>query len=211
MSFLKMSYEAKKDTLIIDVDTQYDFMDPEGSLYVKDAIEIIDNLKKILTYAKENNWYILSTLDTHTHDDPEFRHYGFPPHCVKGTQGHKKIKDTLFKNTLLVDIDGEIDLDNITQYQQILLEKSTFDPSDNPAFSKILKRLSPSMVFIVGVALDYCVKAAALSSKKILGENSYVTVIQDCTKAVDPGKIEEIINSLTERGIRLAKTKDIIH
>ncbi len=41
-------------TIFVDIDTQFDFMNPRGNLYVPDAGGIIDNIKKLFDYAKEH-------------------------------------------------------------------------------------------------------------------------------------------------------------
>ena len=41
-------------TVFWDVDTQYDFMMPEGDLYVPDAIQIIPKLTALTHFAREN-------------------------------------------------------------------------------------------------------------------------------------------------------------
>ena len=85
----------KNKILFIDIDTQNDFMFKEGNLYVPDAERIIENLKKLTEFAYRNNIPIFSSVDSHTQDDPEFKQ--FPPHCIKGTVGQKKIKETEIK------------------------------------------------------------------------------------------------------------------
>ena len=40
------------NTVFVDIDTQFDFMDSRGNLYVPGAEDIIDNIKKLFDYAK---------------------------------------------------------------------------------------------------------------------------------------------------------------
>jgi len=55
----------KNKTVFVDIDTQFDFMNPRGNLYVPDAEDIIDNIKKLFDYAKEHKIKILSSTDAH--------------------------------------------------------------------------------------------------------------------------------------------------
>jgi len=56
------------NTVFVDIDTQFDFMDSRGNLYVPGAEDIIDNIKKLFDYAKEHKIKILSSIDAHTVD-----------------------------------------------------------------------------------------------------------------------------------------------
>ena len=88
----------KNKTVFVDIDTQFDFMNPKGTLNVPDAEDIIDNIKKLFGYAKEHKIKILSSTDAHKIDDPEFKL--FPPHCVKGTSGNQRLKPAYLKTIL---------------------------------------------------------------------------------------------------------------
>ena len=56
----------KDKTVFVDIDTQFDFMDPSGNLYVPGAEDIVDNIKKLFEYAKGHKIKILSSTDAHT-------------------------------------------------------------------------------------------------------------------------------------------------
>ena len=73
------------ERVILDVDTQFDFLDPAGALYVPGSVEIRDALDRLFDYAAGAKIPVLSSVDEHTPDDPEFAEFG--PHCVKGTPG----------------------------------------------------------------------------------------------------------------------------
>jgi hypothetical protein len=42
-------------------------------------------LKRLVDLARERKVFLISTVDAHTADDPEFRRW--PPHCVQGARG----------------------------------------------------------------------------------------------------------------------------
>ena len=139
--------------ILVDVDTQHDFMDPAGALYVPGAERLVDNLAAIVAAAHAHGVPHLATLDTHTPDDPEFAAYGFPAHCVAGTPGHAKLAVTAGAR---------------------VFPKATFDVYTNPAFAEAVAGLAPETALVVGVATDYCVKAAALG---LLGQGVAVLLI----------------------------------
>ncbi|WP_162532330.1 cysteine hydrolase family protein [Candidatus Scalindua japonica] len=119
----------KNKTVFVDIDTQFDFMNPLGKLYVPGAEEIVDNIHKLFDYAKEHKIKILSSVDAHAADDPEFKL--FPPHCVKGTPGNQKIEaSTCNDNNIIENIEQDI-TGSVMDHQQIIVESQTFDIFDS--------------------------------------------------------------------------------
>src|ERR1700761_5099828 len=87
-------------TVFFDVDTQLDFLYPAGALYVPGAETIVKTLAELTNYAATNGIQIVSTMDAHAEDDPEFRTW--KPHCVVATTGqHKAAVTLLSKRTVL--------------------------------------------------------------------------------------------------------------
>ena len=77
-------------TLFLDVDTQLDFLYPAGALYVPGAEQIVPAIAALNRYAMSRGIPLLSTVDAHTEDDPEFKTW--PAHCVAGSLGHLVMK-----------------------------------------------------------------------------------------------------------------------
>ena len=144
-----------------DIDTQRDFMLPEGALYVPGAERIIPKLKRLFEFAVKNGIHILSSADAHSSDDVEFKQ--FPPHCIYGTNGQQKLEETLLPRPLVLQ-NREIDrnlVDAVQKHLQIIVEKQTLDLFDNPITARLLKIL-PKRAVVFGVATEYCVQAACL-------------------------------------------------
>lgn len=55
----------RRKTLFWDVDTPFDFMEPQGALYVPGAQDIIDKMSEVRRFALENGFPILSDVDWH--------------------------------------------------------------------------------------------------------------------------------------------------
>lgn len=188
-----------------DVDTQFDFIDPCGKLFIKDAQKIIGNLRKLTSFAKKRKIKILSSLDTHIKNDPEFKF--FPAHCVQNSSGQKKIKGTQLKNTVFVGM-KELKKDKIlsllNRFKQIVIKKNTYTVFANPNTKKLIGVFDTFYVY--GVALDYCVRACCLGLRRY---KKKVYLVTDATKEVDPKSKQKVINELKTKGIRFMKTKDI--
>ena len=61
----------KKDILFWDVDTQFDFMNSQGNLYVPGAEAIIDKVSETRRLALDNGFSMLADIDWHSRQDAE--------------------------------------------------------------------------------------------------------------------------------------------
>src|SRR5438132_12925205 len=91
-----------------DVDTQYDFMKADGKLYVPDAEHVIANLGRLTDYAHGHGIRVIASADDHVMAHPEISEHPdwqstFPPHCLRGTPGQKKIPETALRDTLVIE------------------------------------------------------------------------------------------------------------
>ncbi len=195
----------KNKILFFDIDTQYDFIMPDGALYVKSAETIIPNLKLLTEFALQNRIKIFASADSHPDDDPEFKQ--FPPHCLTGSAGNRKIKETYIPDAVVVryyESKPEVNFENING---LIFTKNTFDVFSNPYVDEFLSELKPDKIYLYGVATDYCVKAAAES---LLNRGYPVTLITDAVKAVNPSDEIRIINGLVKKGLKTATTNSIV-
>lgn len=194
-----------KKIVFLDIDTQYDFIDPSGNLYVSGAEKLIPNFRRLFSFAKMNNIPIVSSLDTHRRNDPEFK--DFPPHCIKGTKGYKKIKQTQIKNVRVAGKkESSYAYTRLSRgAKQIFVAKNIIDIFSNPQIKIILKPYQVAYIF--GVALDYCVKAACLGLVN-LGIKTYL--IKDATKAVSSKGRTQTLRLLKQKGVIFIKTKEVI-
>lgn len=192
--------------LFVDIDTQFDFMHPEGSLYVPEAKTLLPQLKALLDYASAQQIPVLASVDAHHADDPEFAQ--FPPHCVVGTAGQQKVDATLIEKSLtLPNQTVELLPVLLAQVDAVILEKTVFDVFGNPNTESLLKTLGSQEAIVFGVATDYCVKAAALGLK---ARGLQVKVVQDAVKAVTPAGEQATFEAFAEAGIEWVTTAEII-
>jgi nicotinamidase/pyrazinamidase len=183
--------------ILWEVDTQADFMLPGGKLYVPGAEKLISNIKRLADAAREGRALLISSGDQHPSDDPEFE--VFPPHCVRGTPGAEVIPEALLPRLFTVPNDPAFTLPaDLTSYQQVLIEKQTFDVFENPQAAKVLQHLPADAEFLVfGVVTEYCVNCAA---KGLLRRNRRVTLISDAIQALDQTAGLKTIAELTAAG-----------
>lgn len=160
-------------TVFIDVDTQFDFMYPAGALYVPGAERLVPVIAALNRYAAANGIPIISDTDAHTENDPEFKQW--PPHCIAGTLGQKKVPGTLLDSS-----------------QQTIIEKQDLDPFSNPEMASLLERLKPDRCVVYGVVTEYCVRLAAMGALK------YCSRVEVVTDAIQTLKEEDGRRTLDE-------------
>jgi len=68
----RKEYSMGRQLAFVDVDTQFDFMDPQGKLYVPGAEKLIPNLQRLTEWACRRSVPIVASADCHPADDPEF-------------------------------------------------------------------------------------------------------------------------------------------
>jgi nicotinamidase/pyrazinamidase len=190
--------------VFVDVDTQFDFMDPAGALYVPGAETLVPNLERLMAYAQERGIPVLASVDAHHGDDPEFEI--FPPHCVAGTAGQAKITATLHPAAVTLP-NQLVATDDILAQHAVVLEKTVFDMFGNPNADRVLAAWQAQHYVVFGVATDYCVKAAALG----LRQRQYpVSLVIDAIKPVTPEGEAAALAELEAAGVSFVTTAEIL-
>src|SRR6266566_3653233 len=186
-----------------DVDTQVDFMLPGGKLYVPDAEKLIPNLKRLTDAARQGRVFIVGDACTHAPDDPEFER--FPPHCVRGTPGAEIIPETRAEEVLVIPNRAAVAIPaNLSEFQQVILEKQTLDVFDNPNTEKVLERVAgftraDAEIFVFGVVTEYCVRLAA---RGLLDRGRRVALVRDAIETLNAEDGRKTIEELTALGAR---------
>jgi nicotinamidase/pyrazinamidase len=194
-----------------DVDTQVDFMLPNGKLYVPGAEKLIPNLRRLTDAARQGAVLIVGDVDRHTPDDPEFAR--FPPHCLRGTPGAEKIPETQAGRVLVVpERAGAAIPADLSEYQQVILEKHTLDVFDNPNTELVLERIRKFMdanaeFYVFGVVTEYCVRLAA---KGLLKRGWRVALVRDAIETLNAEDGQKTVAELTSKGARLVTTDEAL-
>jgi nicotinamidase/pyrazinamidase len=194
-----------------DVDTQRDFMLPGGKLYVPGAEKLIPNLDRLTEDARKDRVFLVSDACVHAPDDPEFQR--FPPHCVRGTPGAEIIPETVAEKFLVLPNRREAAVPNdLTPYQQVILEKQTLDVFDNPLTEIVLERLkrftdADAEFVVFGVVTEYCVRCVA---KGLLARGRRVALAEDAIKTLKAEDGEGALAEMKSLGARMITTREAI-
>ncbi len=92
--------------VFLDVDTQRDFMEQGGALYVERSSEIVPNLAQLTEFATRHRIPVIATACAHHPDDPELTH--FPPHCLAGTPGQLRIAATSRSDSVVLPVGSRL-------------------------------------------------------------------------------------------------------
>ena len=194
---------VSRDYIFWEVDVQRDFMLPGGNLYVPGAEKLLPNIRRLTDAARQGRVFLVSHGCFHTADDPEFQ--TFPPHCVKGTEGAELVPEALTGKVARVpnDATAKVPVD-LSQFQQILLEKQTLNIFESKHADELLQRLGKDPEFVVfGVVTEYCVSFAA---KGLLQRGRRVAVVQDAIETLKKEEGQATIAELARLGARLTTT-----
>jgi nicotinamidase/pyrazinamidase len=189
--------------VFVDIDTQRDFLEPEGALYVAGSSAIIANLARLTAFARDHGIRVLASACAHTPDDPELSR--FPPHCMIGTPGQERIPATLISETTALSATDPLP-EQLPRHVTLL--KHNFDVFTNSHADAIVRRYAASQpVFVVyGVATDYCVRAAVSG---LLDRGCRVALVVDAIRAISADAEAQVLSSFAERGVLLTMT-DVI-
>jgi nicotinamidase/pyrazinamidase len=182
-------------TVFFDVDTQLDFLYPAGALYVPGAENIVENLRKLTSYAAGHSHQAISTADAHSEDDAEFKVW--KPHCVSGTTGQQKCAVTLLAGRQTLTTAPDQDLAPFREVGQIVVEKQQLDCFTNVNLRPLLRLIAADRYVVYGVVSEYCVKCAALG---LLGTGARVELVSDAIQCLDPAAGRELIVQFCTRG-----------
>ena len=207
-----------KPRLYIDVDTQFDFCDPNGALFVAGAPAIMDNVRRLIDGAVAKGELVVGSVDSHNFTAWEFAENGgpFPPHCVKGSPGWLKMSGTLPERAVFVPDLLQTEHDKIVPpgTTAVYFEKEVYSMFANPEAEPLIDHLlserglerNQVQAVVFGVATDYCVKAAAEGLKT---RGFDVAVVSDAIAAVAPDTEREALESLASNGITLVRTESL--
>jgi nicotinamidase/pyrazinamidase len=194
---------VSRDHILWEVDVQADFILPGGKLYVPGAEKLLPNIRRLTDAARAGKVFLVSHGCFHTPDDPEFEI--FPPHCIKGTAGAELVPEALTDKVARVSNDPEAQIPrDLSQYQQILLEKQTLDVFNSLHADKLVQRLGTQPEFIVfGVVTEYCVCFAA---RGLIERGRRIAVVRDAIETLKLEDGEKAVAEFERLGARLITT-----
>ena len=214
---MAMVIDRARDALLI-VDVQRDFL-PGGALAVPNGDEILPSLASVAARFG----VVVATQDFHPPGHVSFASshsgravldlvpvYGhpqvlWPDHCVAGSSGaalDAAVPDVGLSLILRKGMRPDVD------------SYSAFREQPGPGAGRVSTGLGAWLhargverVFVVGLARDYCVRATAVDA---VDEGFTAIVLDDLTRAVDPGRRDETDVVWRRAGVRVASSQELM-
>ena len=190
--------------ILWDVDTQIDFVHADGKLAVPGAEEVVPAMQKLVAAAREAGIPHIASADDHELSDSEISEQPdfettYPPHCLRGTRGARKIDETDQLDPVPIGLEP-LD-EKWLRGREFLLLKKHFDVFTNPNTERLLERLDPDEVILFGVATDVCDDAAI---RGLLARGRRVTFVEDAARGLDEARTARCLQAWREGGVGFA-------
>lgn len=199
---------------LLVVDVQNDFC-PGGELAVKSGDEIIAPVNAISPYFN----HIIQTQDWHTPDHLSFasQHPGkneydttelsygtqvlWPDHCIQGSIGaefHHHLDTT--RTTLVIRKGFRREIDSYSAFFEN-------DKTTRTGLTGYLKELGIEVLFITGLATDFCVQYSALDA---ISEGFEVYLVEDACRGIDlNNSVSDAYEAMKAAGVKFTDSEHV--
>jgi nicotinamidase/pyrazinamidase len=195
--------------ILWDVDTQVDFVHADGKLPVPGAEEVVRAMRRLVEFARAVGMPHVASADDHELTDPEISdspdfETTYPPHCLRGTRGARKIVETDQDDPVPIGLDPLPE--RFLRGREFLLLKKQFDVFTNPNAERLLDLLDPSEVIVFGVATDVCDDAAI---RGLLERGRHVRFVEDAARGLDEERVARCTASWREAGVQFTTSSEV--
>lgn len=192
--------------LLIDLNTQRDFLCRDGAVKVVNRIQVLPAVRAIIRWARIQQVPIVSTIEAHRPNETTNTR---PRHCIDGSLGQRKLPFTLLPGRILVEADNThaLPTDLLSRYRQIIFRKRTADLLANPKADRLLSHLDVENIYVFGMTVETSVKPLVLG---LLARNRPVSVIADACGWWDPLEADLAFRQMATKGARLIQTADLV-
>jgi nicotinamidase/pyrazinamidase len=196
--------------ILWDVDTQVDFMLPHGKLYVAGAEETAPAMARLVRAARDAGIPHVASADDHELTDPEISdepdwRTTFPPHCLRGTRGARRVPET--EQVDPVPLGFSLVPDRFLTGREFLLLKNSVDAFTNPNADRLLERLDPEEVILFGLATDVCDDVAVT---RLLERGRRVRFVEDAARGLDAERVEVCTRRWREAGVTFTTADEVV-
>jgi nicotinamidase/pyrazinamidase len=193
-----------------DVDTQVDFMLPGGKLYVQGAEQTASAMRRLVEAARDAGIPHVASADDHEltddeiSDEPDFS-MTYPPHCLRGTRGARKVPETDQEDPVPIALERLPE--RYLQGREFLVLKKHFDVFTNPNTDRLLAALDPEEVILFGVATDVCDDAAI---RGLVERGRRVRFVEDAARGLDEQRTAACIAAWRDAGVVFTTADDAV-
>jgi nicotinamidase/pyrazinamidase len=201
--------------ILWDVDTQVDFMEPSGKLYVPGARKVAPAMERLVDAARAARVTHVASADDHELTDPEISDVPdfantYPPHCLRGTRGAEKVLETKQRDPLplsLLPFPPGLVSGMVEGKRELLLLKKNFDVFTNPNADPLLAALDPEEIVVFGVATDVCNDAAI---RGFLRRGRRVVFVEDASRGLDEQRTASCTAAWRDGGVQFSTVEEVV-
>jgi len=195
------------ECVVVDLNTQRDFCEPNGAQPVDNAADLIPALRRVIAWARRNYAPTVSSVESHR--STELSDSGYPICCLDGSSGQRKMTFTLFPKRASVEIDNTftIPINVFRRYQQVIFRKRTDDLLANPKADRLLTQLPVKELIVFGTALETSVKALVLA---LLARDKRVTVVVDACGYWHKPTADLALRQMEAKGARIITVDELL-
>jgi nicotinamidase-related amidase len=191
--------------IIIDVDTQKDFLLAEGTACIRNHRRVLANIRRVVAWARVYGLHIISTAQIYRNGNGNSEKINW---CLEDTEGVRKIHYTLLKRRRSFNADNYTDFskDILKQNDQLILFKRCPDPFKEPRAERILTELKADEFIVIGAAIEDAVKATVLG---LLQRGKRVTIVIDAVGSHDKHAADIALRQMQAKGARIVETRSL--
>ena len=198
-----------------DVDTQVDFIHPDGKLYVAGAETIVSNLAPLTDFAHLAGPHQGSS-DSHASTDDELSETRTSSHVPAALPRRNAGPETDPRDHVARRARrraGRRDCRSLERlpghHGDILFHKRYFDVFTNPNVGPVIDALAIDQVVLYGVALDVC-NRYAVEGLLARYPRLPITLVTDAVRAINEDARGELLTDWQQRGVKLAGTAEVV-
>jgi len=197
-------HPKKRWNLLIDVDTQKDFLLPTGRACVRNQAEVLTNIRKVMAWARRGKVPVISTAEVY----PNNNGCSEISYCLDGTDGQKKVPCTLLNDRISFPADNKnaLPADVLLAYRQIILHKRCIDPFEEPRIERLLSEVEADEFILIGAGTEDAVRATAMG---LLHRGRKVRIIVDALGSHNSKEAKLALRKMEAKGAKLIMTKNI--
>jgi nicotinamidase-related amidase len=195
------------DCIVVDVNTQRDFLSTEGVLPIQDRQNVLERIKRLVEWTKCYRLPMISLMDAHRPNGQYIRSSLFP--CIEGTLGQQKMPFTLLPKRYMLEHDNGPSLPEhiLDNYLQVVVQKRTNDVFTNPKADRLFSCLQTRRFLVFGVGTERAVKALILG---LLSRGQHPIIVRDACGCWEPDAAELALRQVEAKGTVAMTTEDIL-
>lgn len=194
--------EKQRRNVLIDIDTQRDFLLADGKACVWNHSEVLANVRRVMAWARHQNIPVISIAEVR----PGNNHVGTSC-CTDGTNGQKKIRYTLLRSraSFPADNGNALPVDLLRAHRQVVLHKRCIDPFEEPRIERLLSEIRANEFILIGAGTEDAVVATALG---LLHRGKKVSLIVDAIGSHNRKEGKLALRKMKAKGARLVTTRN---